>query len=465
MSTVPKSVLALFLVIVLLMGIGGYSLKWYFVQSQIDGYEIEIKKLQKKINAMKNGEGEYEEEEGEEDDEVINYEAGKFLYKQGEDLYLYNPETENKTKVVSSEGIIDFDLSDDGKVVAYTLEEEGFEGNSDIFIKNIDSGKIDRLTEKNDIACLDPVILPDNEQILYVKREYDVDAEKLSDGEVWIMDADPDSPYAEQLSVSVDFSDFSENKDCISEDEIKSRKIGVIDSSPDGEMFSFWKKDYGPECSGLAKFPYFADIEGEKIFDSSFHDQNKFEIDLNGDGDLSNRVWDVYEVFWLSNDAFIVDNRAAYPISGESIYYYDDDMNKKWAIFDTFEQSEKYRDVHINLVDIKERGDDKYIVVFSAYNQGDYFDYYVETLEFGEQIDLESLEDMKPFVKNEYGEEHLEVSQMALLSESVIVYMKNGEGGLNNLYLYNLDKDVEKLVLSEEDLVKISTPYVSIRFE
>jgi len=86
------------------------------------------------------------------DKSIITNPNRKIAYKSENDLILFDPKTKEKLSLLNSSDIIDFDLSQDQKLLAYTLKETGFEENSDVYLKNLITGDTIRLTTIHNIA-------------------------------------------------------------------------------------------------------------------------------------------------------------------------------------------------------------------------------------------------------------------------------------------------------------------------
>lgn len=227
--------------------------------------------------------------------------------------------------------MIDFDISKDQNFLVYSLKETGFEGNSDIYFKNLTGGQTIRLTEKNDISSFSPRIFPDNSKVAYVERVYNPTTKTLSDGEIWLINSDGNAKSSKKLFVSDKIEGLETEQYCASDEKKKSVKIGIEEISPDGNVMSYWKKQWAPECSGFWKMPYFSKLDGNNFLTEKFKQQNTFNFDIQvGNQKIFN--WEVNKIFWLADGSFIVGQRAPIPIEGESIYYFDKDQNKKVGI-------------------------------------------------------------------------------------------------------------------------------------
>ncbi len=114
------------------------------------------------------------------------------VYKFGNKIVFYDPKNQQEKIIFSSDKLIDFDISQDGKYLTYSLKEDGFEGNADIYFLDILNQKTLRLTEKNNMASLSPKIYSNGKKIAYLRRTFDTKRGKLRDGEIWTIDATGD---------------------------------------------------------------------------------------------------------------------------------------------------------------------------------------------------------------------------------------------------------------------------------
>ncbi|NCU31453.1 MAG: hypothetical protein EOM23_00640 [Candidatus Moranbacteria bacterium] len=113
-------------------------------------------------------------------------------YKLENKIFFYDPKNQQEKIIFSSDKLMDFDISQDGKYLTYSLKEDGFEGNADIYFLDIANQKTVRLTEKNNIASLSPKIYSNGKKIAYMRRTFDAKNGKLRDGEIWTIDASGD---------------------------------------------------------------------------------------------------------------------------------------------------------------------------------------------------------------------------------------------------------------------------------
>lgn len=396
---------------------------------------------------------------------LINKVSEKILYKVGDDLVLYNLATKEKSIILSLASLIDFDLSKDKNFLVYSLKETGFEGNSDIYLKNLTSGQTIRLTEKNDIASLNVKIFPDNSKVAYVRRIYNPATKKLSDGEIWLINTDGNIESSKKLfgSNSESFikeSDLDKVLDdngkwtgeyfCVSKEEIESVKIGIENISPNGDVMSYWQKQWAPECSGLWEMPRFSKIDGADFLTEKFKQQNTFNFDVQAwDQKVFN--WEPSQIFWLADGSFVIGQGAPIPIAGESIYYFDKDQNKKWEIFDSFKQDARKYDTQVFINDVIKKDDAHFIIAYNAYERLEDTKYFVEELTLGNKIDLTNLSSKKYFAVEKLNDRNDRVSDIKILNDSNILYIK--QLGENNygLYLYNI------LSEKEEEIAKSNT--------
>lgn len=394
----------------------------------------------------------------------------KIFYKAGNDLILYNPATKEKSVVLSSAGLLDFDLSKDKNFIVYSLKEVGFEGNSDIYIKNLTSGETIRLTEKNDIASFNPKIFPDNSKVAYVRRIYNPTTKTLSDGEIWLINANGNIDSSKKLfgSNSESFikeSDLDKVLDdkgkwtgeyfCISKEEIESVKVGIESISPDGNAMFYWKKEWAPECSGLWERSRFSKLDGTDFLTEKFKQQNTFNFNVQ---DWGQKVfnWEVGRIFWFADGSFVVGQGAPIPIAGEAIYYFDKGQNKKWEIFDSFKQDTRKYDTQVFINDIIKKDDTHFIIAYNAYKRLEDTKYFVEEFNFGDKIDLVNLNSKKYFAVDKLSDGNDGIFGVKILNDSNIVYVKQLKKNNYGLYLYNISTGKEEEIAKSSSIIDFS---------
>lgn len=376
----------------------------------------------------------------------------RVLYKIGNDLILYSPTTKEKSVVLNSAGLLDFDLSRDKNFIAYSLKETDFEGNSDIYLKNLISGQTVRLTEKNDIASFNAKIFPDNSKVAYVRRVYNPTTKILSDGEIWLINSDGNTESSKKLFVPDKIEGLETEQYCASDEEKKSVKIGIESINSDGNVMSYWKKQWAPECSGLWEMPRFSKLDGTDFLTEKFKQQNTFNLDVQAwDQKVFN--WEVNKIFWFTDGSFVVGQSAPIPIAGESIYYFDKEQNKKWEIFDSFKQDARKYDTQVFINDIIKKDDTHFIIIYNAYKRLEDTKYFVEELNLGDKIDLANLNSKKYFAVEKLGGHNDGISGIKILNDSNIVYVK--QLGENNygLYLYNIPNEKEEEIAKSNSII------------
>lgn len=372
------------------------------------------------------------------------------LYKIGNDLILYNPTTKEKSVILSSAALLDFDLSRDKNFIVYSLKETDFEGNSDIYLKNLVSGQTTRLTEKNDIAFFNAKIFPDNGKVAYVRRVYNPTTKTLSDGEIWLINSDGNTESSKKLFVPEKIEGLETEQYCASDEEKKSVKIGIEGISPDGNIMSYWKKQWAPECSGLWEMPRFSKLDGTDFLTEKFKQQNTFNFDVQAwDQKVFN--WEPSQIFWFADGSFVIGQGAPIPIAGESIYYFDKDQNKKWEIFDSFKQDARKYDTQVFINDIIKKDDTHFIIAYNAYKRSEDTKYFVEEFVLGDKIDIANLNSKKYFAIEKLSGRNDRIFGIKILNDSNVVYVKQFGENNYSLYLYNI------LDGKEEEVTKASS--------
>lgn len=381
----------------------------------------------------------------------------KILYKADNDLILFNPNTAKKNVILNSTDVLDFDLSEDQKYIVYSLKESGFEGNSDIYIKNLTNEDTVRLTEKNDIASLNPIIFSDNSKVTYVERVFDQATKKLSDGEIWMIDSDGNAGSSKKLfSSNNEFlleesglnKVFDENDEwtgeyfCISQEEIVSPKIGIRSISPDNATISYWQKEVAPECSGLRKTFLFSNLDGTDFFTEEFRQQNTFNFYVQ-DQDQRTFNWLLSKIFWFDDGSFVLEQGAPAPIEGKSIYYFDRDQNKEWEIFDSFKQEDR-NDTRVIFDDVRKKEDDRFIIAYRVYKRFEDTKYFIGEFSLGDKIDISNLSSKKYFAVEKLNNQYGQISNVKFLDNDYLVYAKKLGENSHGLYLYNITKNKEQ---------------------
>ena len=178
------------------------------------------------------------------------------VYKLGNKIVSYNPKNQQEKIIFSSDKLVDFDISQDGKYLTYSLKEDGFNSNEDIYFLDIANQKTVRLTEKNNMASLSPKIYSDEKKVAYLRRTFDTKKGKLRDGEIWTIDASGDVNSSAKL-----FGDESKSwfeldpktrccSTCEGEDKpYEPENMMVFNSiSEDGNFISYKEGNFGLMC-------------------------------------------------------------------------------------------------------------------------------------------------------------------------------------------------------------------------
>lgn len=218
---------------------------------------------------------------------------GEVVYKLGNNIVSYDLGSQQEKIILSSDKLIDFNISKDGKYLAYSLKEDGFEGNADIYFFDIANQKTVRLTEKNNIASLNPKIYSNGKRIAYLRRTFDTKNGKLRDGEIWTIDSTGDQNTSAKLYGDEGESWFDLNpKDrccsiCEGEDKPYEPKnmLDLKGISEDGNIISYRQGSFGLMC-----------FAGFQMNDGTYDIRRK--ADLNGTEILSSKDNQYYaEIF------------------------------------------------------------------------------------------------------------------------------------------------------------------------
>ncbi|MFZ2189150.1 MAG: hypothetical protein WAV73_06335 [Candidatus Moraniibacteriota bacterium] len=178
-----------------------------------------------------------------------------FAYRLGNNIILTDPENGQERIVFSSDRLIDFDYSHDGKYLVYSLREDGFSGNADIYFLEVANGKTVRLTEKNNIASFSPKIYADGKKVAYLRRTFDEKRGKLRDGEIWRIDASGEAASSVKLfgDESKSWFELDPNTRCCvcgADDEpyVPESMLELSAISEDGNFISYREGDFHLMC-------------------------------------------------------------------------------------------------------------------------------------------------------------------------------------------------------------------------
>jgi len=191
------------------------------------------------------------------------------VYKLGDDIVSYNPENQQEKIIFSSNKLIDFDISQDGKYLTYSLKDDGFTGNADIYFLDITNQKTIRLTEKNNMASLSPKIYSNGKKVAYLRRTFDAKKGKLRDGEIWTINADGNVNSSAKLFGDESKSWFELDPEtrccstCEGEDKpYEPENMMIFNSiSEDGNFISYKAGSFGLMCfAGFQMYDMLYDV-------------------------------------------------------------------------------------------------------------------------------------------------------------------------------------------------------------
>jgi hypothetical protein len=398
------------------------------------------------------------------------FEADKSIfYKAGNKLVrLRSDNSWNDRKIIlepESGQLLDFSLSEDQNLLVYTLSADGFEGNSDIYVKSLATGGITRLTEENNIASSNPRIFPDNNKVAYVRRIYDPITKEFSSDEIWTLNINGDIESSEKL-FSFDnealIENFSSDKMldengnwngqymCVSEEDFKNPKIGINQISPDGLAMNYWKKKIAPECSGLWKSSQFSNLDGSDFLTEEFKQQNIFAFRQKS------YEWTPGKIFWFEDGSFILRQSALPPIAGISTYYSNKDQNEKWMIFDSFVQNISANKIGMSIRDVVQKDNGNLIIIYGAHERLKDTKYFVEEISFGEQIDPTNLKDKEYFAIEKLSDRFDRIDDVIFLDDENFIYSQQIKMGYYGLYLYSLpSKETKEILKMNTSLIEI----------
>jgi hypothetical protein len=325
--------------------------------------------------------------------------------------------------------VIDFDVSNDGNYLAYSMAEEGFTGNSDIYFRNLLTEATTRLTLQDSISSINPKIFPNNSKVAYVRRVYSTSTHKLSDGEIWVIDSDGNQDSLKKL-FSSDILTYDPTDICSQEALDGNVRIGINDIGSDNKTIAYWKAAWAHECSGIWSKPYFSKIDGD-FFIPQFLNENKFSYLYEDTNTTKQFNWQVNKIFWLNNGQMIINNGAMPPFSGSSEYLVGADQKRIWKIFDTYEDDiGGLFSQFMNFNDVLQTNPNTFLAIYSLYfnpyddsDQSGFsgYKYFIGTFTVGDTVTARSLLDNQLI---DSGGLELLISDMRILNSSTVLYVK-----------------------------------------
>ncbi len=365
----------------------------------------------------------------------------KIAYKKGSQIIVYDPANGKKENIFADEKLIDFDLSADGTLLAYSLKEDGFIGNADIYLKNLKTNKIIRLTTANNIVSFSPKIFPDQSKVAYISRIYDPQTKTFSDGEIRTIAANGDLQTSETL-VKANL----ENQSACTKKQLFTPKIGINSISPDGKILLYWKNFNVFDCDLLVE--NILKSFDEKAFSAEKFYKNTFitrtEDSFSGKIDIQGKA------FWFNDHDLLSGNSLGAPIDVNAITYVDKDQNKTWELYNNEDWWEKdwYKEANaspvIYLQDVLKDGNN-FDLIYLIYSKG----YFVDKLSFGQKIDLKNIENGNPFLEQKKIFFDTDVKTMNFLGSNFVAYVKQNEDGRHDLFLYDLKSKKTELIEKE----------------
>lgn len=395
---------------------------------------------------------------------VVNGEPTKnILYKNGNALFLFNVVTKERQKVLTSEGLLDFDLSYDGTLMAYSLSETGFSGNADIYLKNIASGETKRLTEKNNIASFNPVIFPDNSKVAYVRRDYDTKNSTLSDGEIWVIDADGNEERSKKIISSVKIEGFAVGEPCGgTTEERDSVKIGINGIDPYGKVIDYWMKDWGIECSGLSQYDHLATVNGFPYLDYK-------SVNLRPTDPATPAPRPSFSIsklrsplFWVNKSEFVLSSWSGPPAGWDSISVINGENGTFRHLYSELQPNNELGAVdasffQLQLLDLRPVSDDQVLLLYELHYDDNYvLKLHVKKVNLINQITARDLEEGKVVQSASYLKKSISKSDYQFVSDDVVAYVdKNSTDTSSTLHLLNINTVADEIVDESSDTIKM----------
>lgn len=302
--------------------------------------------------------------------------AGKILYMTGSSLMLYDVASHEKKVLTVDATIIDYDISRDGKTVAYAARPGDDLQFSAISIFDIESKMTRELkSESESISESGPVFFPDTSKIAYIRRTYDDDYNgALSDGEIWVRDlkevaseryhlmGDDNQPMIDisKLDKDIRSGHWDGTFFCIDNDSIIGPKMKVRSISADGKHIIYGKSEWVPECSGIDFHFRPANIDGSAFLTSRYIRDYGTATRTEYDGKKRAFEWDISMISWLEDGAFIVRKGLMSLMGGDTSVAYDKNQREKHVFYDTTKDDKRSTHVY----DVKPLSGGSFLILY-----------------------------------------------------------------------------------------------------
>lgn len=302
------------------------------------------------------------------------------------DLMLYDTEKRQRSVLKTDKFIEGYDISSDGRYVAYDAREWIQNPVANIWLLDTVTGNETRLEPgASSVSESGPVFFPDRSTLAYVRRTYDEDTASLSDGEIWTLEINkPDSrrhlvgddahPYIElsELQWYMESDGRWRGKFlCISNDEIAGPKKGISAVSPDGKHLAYWTAEWGGECSGLQHQMHFADVDGTDFFSPAYRRKyGSSSIDFSGKP--GKFEWDILSVSWLPGGIFFVQSQLESLAGGNRAALYDNNQKELFVFYDTVSQTAE-KSTGLHFFDTKPGVDGSILILYGLSYPSDVF--------------------------------------------------------------------------------------------
>ncbi len=302
--------------------------------------------------------------------------VGQILYMEGDSLMLYDVADHEKKTLTVNDTIIDYDISRDGRMIAYAARPDKDFLFSVISVFDRESGKTTELQPESEaISESGPVFFPDASKIAYIRRTSDKYSGALSDGEIWVRDlkgitSDHYHLIGDDSKLMIDISKLDKNIRggrwdgtffCIDNDDIIGPKMKVQSISADGKHIVYGQSEWVPECSGIDFRFRPANIDGSAFLTDRYaRDYGTVRIERGGK--YNDFKWYSVVSAWLKDGSFIASKGIGPPMSGRMLAAYDRNQREKHVFYDTTKNDEQ----NTHAYDVKPLSDGSFLVLYAS---------------------------------------------------------------------------------------------------
>jgi hypothetical protein len=252
----------------------------------------------------------------------VNEEEAPVYYYKDNTIRKYIPSTQQKTEIISVQGVSHVDVYED--MLVYAQDQEGFVWNSDIFTYDMRTKQTQRITEKNNMASYTPYFIDDGKKIVYIRRVFANNT--LWWWSVWSIDANGDTETAEEIvAATYKKENFA---DCDFSEENEPWYLGLLQIRVQNNILQYNEVIGCSAYAGTHIARTRIRLDGQGFFTDKFHEQNAFVYD---DRTLYRTAWDP---LFLADGSFVVNRFPPDPLARESIAYVDAQQNIQNILYD-----------------------------------------------------------------------------------------------------------------------------------